>query len=74
MRFMPTSIGDIGEVPNSLRRQRRSLKKMGRSNFMIPTQESYFLLHQRVEHLMNLSQKVFPMGGQASGILSVCGM
>ena len=41
---------------------------------MIPTQESYFLLHQRVEHLMNLSQKVFRMVGQASAILNVCGM
>jgi hypothetical protein len=71
---MPTSIVDIGEVPNSLRRQRRNLKKTERSNFMTPTQESYFLLHQRVEHLMNLSQRVFLMVGLASAIQNVCGM
>lgn len=71
---MPTSIGDIGEVPNSLRRQGRNLKKAGKSNFMILTQESYFLLHLRVEHLMNLSQKVFRMVGLVSAILNVCGM
>ena len=65
---------DIGEVPASSKKQKLNMNKMVKLNFSIPTLESYYSWHLKVDHLKNLLRSLYHMDGRHLEMKKLFGM